>query len=698
VKRLLIPTWSQFKGWSLPTRASYAFGIVGIILALVALVPHRLRTPERAPRQADDEAERDIEEVPGVDASTNEQIRHLLGDGATCAAARDLLVTLKPSAVSPRATQVINGLIVASFSGEARYKDGLLFLLQEATAGLAATDHRYRFQFHSLLRKLAVRDGWDAASALISELRSSFSRPELSYVWPAIPLGKMEALHDGKTTFEEKYQFAAEDRAHLLNVILAHPDDPFLDYAYYFTGSYQAVLDRYPASEIRDTTLAAGTIAASDCRTARTCTPDTALRYAERLAAEFPDRLQDVLDIAVPALAQGGRLDDALRLGRIGCGRKCEETVESILSAAHAPTTSFVAIVDWLARNAPKELAHLDDHADWFDETPPEIDDGDFGAALAIIARNRAACGAHRLKVPHLFAELEGRLEPLAALAQRRDDDGVFALALAEIRAAQDFPRCDLRSTAIQTLERLEEGLVQRDPHSPLAPKASYLRASQLRGRGDYATAEEVVDEFLVRYPRTDPLYDDMLAERGVYFLLVQMDVLRARAVFEQVAAEFPAGNAADNSLNWEAWSQARDCNYDDALATYSRIAAGYPTSRLGIRARARVIALRGFLATRVRHNGFDGLLLSRRGPAQVVRVVPHSEAARRGFELGDVVDRVGSTAVDSSAQVYGLLTGYPPGIEVSLHLLRRGDAILTLPLRQVFYTPLAYPAADCGI
>ena len=92
---------------------------------------------------------------------------------------------------------------------------------------------------------------------------------------------------------------------------------------------------------------------------------------------------------------------------------------------------------------------------------------------------------------------------------------------------------------------------------------------------------------------------------------------------------------------------------------------------------------------------GTIGIAVRAHDTAVVVDAVREGSAAERiGLRPGDVVMRLNGESIASPRRFYELVTGCPPGSEVTLDVLRDGKpAIYVLPVRQVDTTPHAWAA-----
>jgi tetratricopeptide (TPR) repeat protein len=696
----LWPTAEQWRSWDLLQRCGYIgfiLGVVGVLVGVIPLLPSKPhQTIDGAPEEKLSASAflSPSEVLPGLTAEETQQIRAMLSDPATIGQARLLLEQMRARPHTRQGIDSIHGLLIATYYGQKQYREGLEYLCK-ITAELPRDDFRYRFQFHALVRAIAATDGRAVAEATITKLRRRSDRPELSRVWIGLPLRMMEALRKGRLPEDDPYVLADSDRSYLTSLVDTAPKEPFLDYAHYFLGNYRKVLSGFPLSQIRDLTFRAEAARASDCTLPATCDPATAHADLAAVAKLDPKNFPETVEVCRDHFAKSGRLDDALRAASLVCGSDCTEAIELIVESASEGTTTLPQVAAWLDATSPRLV-----HDSWFmsqiaafDRSLPVIESGNYRGAESLLESEAAELTRRKLNVPAWLSDTLTTVRKLAQLATPTDAAGIFALGLAEIDAGKkrDEPLVWQRN-ALRTFRRIEDAF----PTSDLAPRASYLRAATYRHMHEYDKAIGVVDEFLRRYPNS-ALADDMLAERGVHFLLVEGNWPRAQATFEEVIRRFPTANAADNALNWMAWRRLKDCDYAGAYETYRRLATAYPANRLGIRAMKQMVLIHHAVGSRRTHVGVGGLQLSRDGEPEIVRVEPQSAAQRAGFVEGSTITSVNGVAVYTARAFYALLQHMSSGRMIGV-ALRDSQRIVQVPVQPVDYYEEVYHLSRCGM
>jgi hypothetical protein len=122
----------------------------------------------------------------------------LLLKGKEYPQARARFVELLSKARTDHMRTIIDGLVSATYDGSGQHRAGIDYLCK-AYQGKPQEDVRYRFNFAVHLREIAEREGMNTAEELISTLRPTCKRSDLSYVWIGIPRVKSENLRNGMT-------------------------------------------------------------------------------------------------------------------------------------------------------------------------------------------------------------------------------------------------------------------------------------------------------------------------------------------------------------------------------------------------------------------------------------------------------------------------------------------------------------------
>ena len=158
------------------------------------------------------------------------------------------------------------------------------------------------------------------------------------------------------------------------------------------------------------------------------------------------------------------------------------------------------------------------------------------------------------LRAPEILLEKIGELQQINQITENPSDEAAFSLGL--------FLRDDVgayyyepgrNELAIKIFRKL----IASYPDSSYVDKSLYLMASSYRRLRDYANSKRVLEEFLATVSESS-LLDDVIAELGAHYLLVENNLDKARPYFERVVSEFSDQNASDNALNWMAWANMR--------------------------------------------------------------------------------------------------------------------------------------------
>lgn len=222
-----------------------------------------------------------------------------------------------------------------------------------------------------------------------------------------------------------------------------------------------------------------------------------------------------------------------------------------------------------------------------------------------------------------------------------------------------------MRDNAADSFQRVKD----LAPGTELAAKASYLRALAYRRIGNFDGSLAELNHFLETFP-SSPLYDDVLAEKGVHYVEIGRPSPQSDAIFADIAEQFPTHNAADNALTWLARMREADCHYTDALKIYERIADRYAGNRLGVHARQRILSLVPIVRTRVTRSVIEGLSISPRpsvSGAYVVDVHINSIGDNSELTAGDVIVGVHGRKVTDASSYYAAMSLHAPGTLVRL-------------------------------
>lgn len=664
-----VPTRRKFRGWSLPSRATYISALVGVVslfLTVYGLMPKSKLGRDRDAHSLSDR-EDNIEpplearyEALGLVTADVRQLRHLFRDVTTLPAARAMLERLAASTKTRRQLDRINEFLNATYCGEKHYRDGLEFL-GRITRDLPREDQRYRFLFHDQIRGLANEEGIPEAEQVVEEYRRKFRRDELSRVWIAIPNSMSDDLHDGKTLFDSPRQLPQEGREYLEILVRHQHSDPYIDHALYFLGAYADVVEQFPKSVIRDTAMRAWMYSALDCDDdPQACNLPLARTRFRQLVTEFPNFEEEARSNAGILLARAGRLVEA---EAFACPRtKLCDRKRMLEGALQTGRARFGAVIEWLAPHDWKLLHSYREKAfEAFDESLRFARLHDYAAARDALVASRSSLAQHGIPAPQLLGKRLEAFAPLARFSDVKTASEIFSLGLAEANSAYKVDSRDLtmffRERAVETFEKVET----LEPRSELAAKACYLRAATLRRLQNHQAAYGVIEHFLEAH-RGSPLYDDMLAEKGLYLKRVRDDDAAAAVVFESVAQQFPKGNAADNALTFLAEIRERQCRFAEAYAIDRRIARDYPYSRLGVAAVVNAQSLVPIVRSRRMRLGVPGLRVYERDGKLIVEVVPGSAIAKAGIKTGDKVRTVADTWVGRPSAFYMVTKAQLPG------------------------------------
>lgn len=626
------------------------------------------------------------QEDPGFEISLAEAVQ--VFDSRKFHEARQLLLDLAKSARTDQMRTAIEGLVTATYDGAGEPREGIDYLC-EIYKNRPGDDVRYRFGFQAHLRAIAEEEGLEAAKVLITGLHPKCPRRDLSYVWPGIRREKAEFLAKGHTLYEDDFRLSERDRRYLRGVIRQHPEDAFIDHAFYFLEEFDRVIDDYPDSLIADVVYRAAGHQALKKRDY-----DQAILLLKTAARRWPhapgmDRVRQLL---AEAYYEKGDLRAAIGwLLRIqsGSGPKLAEMLgqetpftdsQEVQSFLDALSGAYPAekIGDLFATDCQEHFALAEDFL-W---------SLDYRQALAEYEGVKSVFQKHRVEVPKC---IERGIEVLSQIVDASRDAKEEQLKLGfylRDEAAKEIGPAFAAAAAV-----VWEQCAERFPGTEEAERSLYLAGALNRRREAYAEAMKLFRKLADDYPKSE-LADDALTEVGWYYLFPEPDYRLARRYFDRVVRQYPKANAADNAMNWMARSYYRERDYLKAYQTYNRLVAEYPRGRLAELARREAESLKAVAESRRQRNTVRGLLSLMAFPdprgVWVIDIEQGSDAARAGLRESDVIVAVNGESVDAPGTFYDVLSVLEPGFKITL-TVRRKTTVRTLPNvpvgREWYYT-----------
>lgn len=605
-----------------------------------------------------------------------------------------------PYAITEETKNSIIGYTTASYYATGQHIEGLQYICNLYKEH-PSDDYRYRYDIHAHIRKLALSQGNIYAESHAIKLRKQCKRLDFSPVWSAIPLAKMEYLKKGFTTYDEQYHLYDRDSSNLRRIIEVYSDDPFIDHAYYFLGHFGAVYTRYPKSYIADVALFA------DAQRHRRHEggkryqllldryPNSRLRgraihrviEAHLHEGDFAAAKSVAIKYNANISRSGLEYGTVRRMvGRYGLTQTVDFLLEDKLRvdvfdfSFLGQTLVANLSVDELLMNLNRIGIPLEDFAAYpfyrsVDTGGRYIDRGEYKKALSEYNSHLAVLNAKEFKkyaetyISDYIHAQTNHLSNIIKLLEDQSAAGLFRLAIAL--------RNSRRQSQYERAVQLFRSILTIYPESPQAEKALYLAASTYRRMNLYMASADIIQEYLPRYADGE-LADDLIAEIGVYHLLIRRDPKRAREYWKQVLEDYGSRNAADNALNWIAWSYLWEDDYVNALKYFSELAINYSGSRLARAASMTREKLASVVSSQVTSKSIKGVEFknAKLGNAIVVvgiNYIMYISEIRRG----DRVHRVENQEVKNMDEFGRLLNKYESGEKVGLVLKRGRDIII---------------------
>jgi len=481
--------------------------------------------------------------------------------------------------------------------GERKYRAALESILTQYE-GLPLTDVRYRWELAYVIYFFRRDRGLRECERCITELSEKYGRSDISYVWMAIhPKALMRLLSYDLYPNQELHETQLDI---LKYVVKKHPEDAFVDHAYYFLHDYEQIIRQYPKSMILDRVYYARAY----------------LRfYKEVLQAEGPLSRNSLLEIA-DLFADFIRRYPATPLTSQAYGKQADcylsldDSTESITKLCDLLRSTGMPASEFVSSEQRREYAStvryriylyfsahpakVGDEAYRYvaDRHLPDIDFDEMAYAIgmkafqegnyALSLRYYSRLSKERRKETRIARRIAA-LEHIGRVTAPVDSrEYLLEMALALKSTVNDADR------ALPYLDRY----LELYPQDEAVPSVLVLQAFCYRDAKKGKDMLRKYYEFLSRFPG-DHLADDVQAEIGLYYLLWEDSPVMARSMFEKVIRVYPAGNAVDNCYNWIAWSYLQEKNYGAALSAYAKVVEMFPGTRFAKYARKNIPKIR---------------------------------------------------------------------------------------------------------
>jgi tetratricopeptide (TPR) repeat protein len=433
--------------------------------------------------------------------------------------------------LSPNETEAeyLRGMITATYYGQGLHREGLQYIC-DLYKTKASDDTRYVFAVQAHLRAIALKEGTSIAETVAQDFRTQCGRADYSEFWPSVPLGMMENLHDGALRSEYGYGLQDRDKARLKFWLQAKERSAaigkvaFGDYAHYFLGDFDIVLHDFPKSKIRAPDLLdAGYMSRA---------PD-GIKYLEQFVREFPKdkRAYFAFSEIISRYTSSGDRDDALKYLFVMHDLGIEPAVDAITSNMMTGIEKLINVADFksadnLAKGTCAKLRTQKLSCNELSET-----DANLRPILNVIATESKAKCHRAFMLARKVKYYQGARTYLDSCLPQLQDD------------------------------KLEYGY------------ALYQLASVSRQIKEYDKSRDYLLRF-VREIDDHPLLDDVYAELGWHYIVVEKNWTKAQEYLNIVITKYADRNAYDDALWWLAKGAAENGEYGRAIDLYGQIAA----------------------------------------------------------------------------------------------------------------------------
>lgn len=494
--------------------------------------------------------------------------------------------------------------IVPILMSEGNYLDALR-IVQEKYKTETESSHRFLFDTVYLEHYLYVNQGFDEAKATIDTLRETYSNQDLSYIWFGVTQKNFYDLRDNGycVPFEE----GSEEYRFLSQLVKDYPEEPFMDYAYYFLGDYETIIEAFQESPIYDRAMYARANRAYDeawgeweegYKHVDKVKMDEAEGYFFEYLKTYIDSdyayyaVRKMLTLYNNYFAQTGDdsgyydllylvQDSKNETYRLDVVKDYMEYISSIMEREYKQTRHIVeqseerdrlieGIESEPIRNTIKTgLAHNAFNHDQLELAMAYFLDVEYGY-YDRWDEQRVDILYHVLRYSNKDSE-----ENLYQIATTLKENQEYELAL------EYYDKAKAKTSDDEQRSRIE-----------------MMRAGCYRKLEERDKMLAVYEDIVETLPKTQ-YADDALAEVGVYYLLYERDEEAARPYFEQVIDKYPGTNAVDNAYNWIAWSYIEERDDEAALKVYEELLQEYPDSEFGINAQINIRAIEERIAAK---------------------------------------------------------------------------------------------------
>lgn len=476
--------------------------------------------------------------------------------------------------------------IVPILMHEDNYLDALR--IQYKKEEIESTEDRYLFDIIYLMRYMYVNNNLEHAVEVVDQLKEEYPNENVSYVWFAISPRQYDNLNNYGLVYPPSED---SDRNKLWNHLVEnYPDDPHLDYAYYFLGDYQKIIDDYPYSKLTEKAYYARANYYRDSIVDAIYDDEKELdRVDLELTKEFyTEYLQKYSDsrFTYKAVYDVSNLCDLMY-------SKYDEDVhyyDFIYALMSMQDNDYVyernRTIGSILRSMKYEFIYGKDLVEMSEHTRQYLENEDIYDSYKYdiwsgLANNAFYKGELEL-ADEYFRNIDKynydnfdlyRLISLSELKPylgRNDAEALFKKAEV-LRSNEEY------FASVYIYDKLVKLNLSNEDLS----KAYMLRASSSKKNRVYDEMLESYEYIVENLDRTS-FADDALAEIGVHYLLAEEEYEKSREIFREVIEKYPERNAVNNAYNWIAWSYLREKDYENALVAYEELKEKFPLNRFG--------------------------------------------------------------------------------------------------------------------
>jgi len=476
--------------------------------------------------------------------------------------------------------------IIPILMHENRYHDALRIVYKKEEVEIE--DDRFLFDIIYLMRYMYVNNSLEHAIEVVDQLKEEYPNENISYVWFAISPRQFELLNDKGIVSPPKED---SDRNKLWHYLASnYPDDPHIDYAYYFLGDYQKIIDDYPNSKLFEKAQYARAdemlrvvlhdIYSDNDKLDRGDLAVTKDYYKEYLQT-YPDS-----EYSYRAVSDITYLCDIMYFN-YGEDDHYFDFINAIMDMEFSGNYyGKRKIVDSILYSAKYNFKYSESLIEISEKGREFLEDEDVSSSMKYyiwsgLANNAFYKGELELADGY-FNNIEKQeldridlyklivLSELKPLLGKNDSESLFEMAEI-LRSHEEY------YASVYIYNKLAKMKLSAEELS----KVLMLKASSSNKNRVY---DEMLEsyEYIVQNLDTTDFADDALAEIGVYYLLVEKEYEKAREIFRKVIKKYPETNAINNSYNWIAWSYLEEEDYENALVAYEELKDKFPTNRFG--------------------------------------------------------------------------------------------------------------------